>query len=128
MYQRDRLACRPGCSQQSTVHVCSVHSLRIPRLRGVPEWESPDNHLDCIILGKHNSIRALFQTTLGAQGRDTVQAYLQECKAVGFDVVEVSAHVSTLPEEDLLRLVEDVQKVLPVCPAVQSVRWQCFVK
>lgn len=40
-----------------------------------------------------------------------MQAYLQECKDSGFDVVELSARLASMPEDDLLRLVEDVHKV-----------------
>lgn len=43
------------------------------------------------------------------QGRETVQQYLRECKDVGFDVVELSARFA--PDDDLLRLVQDVQQV-----------------
>ncbi len=39
-----------------------------------------------------------------------VSRYLDECKAVGFDIVEVSSGFITLPAEDLVRLVERVQE------------------
>lgn len=45
------------------------------------------------------------------QGPDAVRAYLRECKALGFDLVEVSSGFLTVPADDLLRLVEAVQKV-----------------
>jgi phosphosulfolactate synthase (CoM biosynthesis protein A) len=44
------------------------------------------------------------------QGADAVRAYVRECKELGFDVVEVSSGFITVPADDLLRLVEQVQK------------------
>lgn len=44
------------------------------------------------------------------QGTDTVNRYIQECKDIGFDIVEISSGFITVPMEDLLRLVEKVQK------------------
>lgn len=43
------------------------------------------------------------------QGSEAVDAYIQECKDVGFDIIEVSAGFITLPTDDWLRLVEAVQ-------------------
>jgi phosphosulfolactate synthase (CoM biosynthesis protein A) len=43
------------------------------------------------------------------QGADAVRRYLGECKELGFDIVEVSAGFITVPTDDLLRLVEEVQ-------------------
>ena len=43
-----------------------------------------------------------------AQGDEAVRRYLSECKALGFDVVEVSSGFITVPADDLVRLVEDV--------------------
>jgi len=45
-----------------------------------------------------------------AQGADAVRAYLRECRDLGFDVVEVSAGFVSVPTDDLLRLVEQVQE------------------
>jgi phosphosulfolactate synthase (CoM biosynthesis protein A) len=45
------------------------------------------------------------------QGPDAVRRYLQACKDLGFDTVEVSAGFITLPADDVLRLVEEVQKL-----------------
>jgi len=44
------------------------------------------------------------------QGKDAVKSYIRECKEVGFDIVEISSGFITLPANDWLRLVEDVQK------------------
>ena len=44
------------------------------------------------------------------QGREAVIRYIQECKDLGFDIIEVSSGFITLPTEDWLRLVEQVQK------------------
>jgi phosphosulfolactate synthase (CoM biosynthesis protein A) len=45
-----------------------------------------------------------------SQGADAVRSYIRECKDLGFDIVEVSSGFITLPPDDFLRLVEDVQK------------------
>src|SRR5262245_46250693 len=45
-----------------------------------------------------------------AQGADAVRRYVRECKELGFDTVEVSAGFISVPADDLLRLVEEVQK------------------
>ena len=44
------------------------------------------------------------------QGAEAVHRYLGECKELGFDIVEVSSGFITVPPDDLLRLVEEVQK------------------
>jgi len=43
-------------------------------------------------------------------GKEAVDRYIDECKRVGFDIVEVSSGFITVPQDDLLRLVERVQK------------------
>jgi phosphosulfolactate synthase (CoM biosynthesis protein A) len=50
-----------------------------------------------------------FIETVLAQRAD-VQRYLAECKELGFDVVEVSAGFVSIPDDDFVRLIEDVQK------------------
>ncbi|MBI2930074.1 MAG: phosphosulfolactate synthase [Planctomycetes bacterium] len=53
------------------------------------------------------------------QGPDAVERYLAEVKDLGFDIVEVSSGFITAPEDDLVRLVEDVmRKGLKVKPEV----------
>ena len=44
------------------------------------------------------------------QGTEAVDRYIQECKALGFDIIELSSGFITLPGDDWLRLVEKVQK------------------
>lgn len=44
------------------------------------------------------------------QGRNAVRRYIEECKALGFDIIEVSSGFITIPMDDWLRLVEEVQK------------------
>jgi phosphosulfolactate synthase (CoM biosynthesis protein A) len=44
------------------------------------------------------------------QGDDAVRKYIDECKNVGFDIVEISAGFITIPTDDWLRLIERVQK------------------
>ena len=45
--------------------------------------------------------------TLGAPA---VDQYIQECKQLGFDIIEISSGFITIPTDDWLRLVEKVQK------------------
>ncbi|MEW6325173.1 MAG: phosphosulfolactate synthase [Nitrospirota bacterium] len=45
-----------------------------------------------------------------ARQPDAAPAYIQECRNVGFDIVELSCGFITLPVDDWLRLVERVQK------------------
>jgi phosphosulfolactate synthase (CoM biosynthesis protein A) len=44
------------------------------------------------------------------QGREAVSRYIEECKGLGFDIIEVSSGFITIPTDDWLRLVEKVQK------------------
>ncbi len=44
------------------------------------------------------------------QGADAVNRYIQECKNLGFDIIEISSGFITIPTDDWLRLVEKVQK------------------
>ncbi|TAJ97580.1 MAG: phosphosulfolactate synthase [Candidatus Manganitrophaceae bacterium] len=44
------------------------------------------------------------------QGPQAVDRYIEECKALGFDIVEISSGFIVVPMDDLLRLVEKVQK------------------
>ncbi|MCL5952285.1 MAG: phosphosulfolactate synthase [Chloroflexi bacterium] len=43
-------------------------------------------------------------------GPEAVDAYIKECKAIGFDIVEISSGFITIPTDDWLRLIERVQK------------------
>ncbi|TAM92633.1 phosphosulfolactate synthase [bacterium] len=43
-------------------------------------------------------------------GAATVDRYIEECKAVGFDILEISAGFVTYPTDDWLRLIEKVSK------------------
>src|SRR5260221_5186670 len=45
-----------------------------------------------------------------AQGKDVVQPYINECGALGVDIIEISSGFITIPTDDWLRLVEAVQK------------------
>ncbi len=44
------------------------------------------------------------------QGRQAVDRYIEECKALGFDIIEISSGFITFPTDDWLRLVEKVRK------------------
>jgi phosphosulfolactate synthase (CoM biosynthesis protein A) len=45
------------------------------------------------------------------QGPEAVTRYIQECKVLGFDIIEISAGFITLPTDDWLRLIEAVQRI-----------------
>ena len=45
-----------------------------------------------------------------AHNPEAVPRYIQECRNLGFDIVEISSGFITLPTDDWLRLVERVQK------------------
>jgi phosphosulfolactate synthase (CoM biosynthesis protein A) len=44
------------------------------------------------------------------QGSEAVNRYIEECREVGFDILEISSGFITIPVDDWLRLVEKVQK------------------
>lgn len=44
------------------------------------------------------------------QGPEAVNWYVEECKELGFDIIEVSSGFITIPTDDWLRLVEKIQK------------------
>lgn len=44
------------------------------------------------------------------QGTSAVDRYIEECKSLGFDIVEVSTGFITIPVDDWMRLVEKVQR------------------
>ena len=44
-----------------------------------------------------------------AQGPEIVNRYIEECRIVGFDILEISSGFITIPVDDWLRLVEKVQ-------------------
>lgn len=53
------------------------------------------------------------------QGPEAVDRYLQMCKEVGFDIVEISSGFITVPIDDLVRLAQRAQKLgLTVKPEV----------
>ncbi len=44
-------------------------------------------------------------------GPEAVDRYLAECRRIGFDIVEVSSGFVTIPDDDLVRLVEKVREI-----------------
>jgi len=44
------------------------------------------------------------------QGPDAVDKYIEECKRVGFDIIEISCGFITIPADDWLRLIERVKE------------------
>lgn len=56
------------------------------------------------------STGGFIESVLG-RGPEAVYRYLGECKEIGFDIVEVSSGFITVPADDLLRLVDRVQKI-----------------
>lgn len=51
-----------------------------------------------------------FMETVLTQGPEAVDHYLDECKRLGFDIIEISTGFITMPTDDIVRLVEKVQK------------------
>jgi phosphosulfolactate synthase (CoM biosynthesis protein A) len=45
------------------------------------------------------------------QGAEAVNRYMQECRDMGFDILEISSGFITIPVDDWLRLVEKAQKI-----------------
>lgn len=45
-----------------------------------------------------------------AQGEPAVERYLEECKRIGFDIVEISTGFISVPADDVVRLTEAVQR------------------
>src|SRR5438132_13032644 len=45
------------------------------------------------------------------QGKEAVDQYLSACKKADFDIIEISTGFITMPADDILRLVEKVQKM-----------------
>lgn len=45
------------------------------------------------------------------QGADAVDRYLEECKSLGFDIVEVSSGLAPIPLEDKVEIVKQVKKM-----------------
>jgi phosphosulfolactate synthase (CoM biosynthesis protein A) len=45
------------------------------------------------------------------QGTDAVDRYLEECKSLGFDIVEVSSGLAAIPLEDKVEIVKQVKKM-----------------
>lgn len=61
---------------------------------------------------KHNVLVSTggFMERVLVQGKDAVDAYIKECKTLGFDIIEISSGFITIPTDDWLRLVEKVRK------------------
>src|SRR5439155_6424790 len=62
-------------------------------------------HADSVLV----STGGFIESVLG-QGSDAVHRYIAEAQELGFDILEVSSGFITVPPDDLLRLVEEVQK------------------
>ena len=44
------------------------------------------------------------------KGKDAVKKYIEECKMLGFDIIEISTGFISIPTDDWLRVIEEVQK------------------
>ncbi len=51
-----------------------------------------------------------FMEYVVTQGPGAVESYINECKDIGFDIIEVSSGFITIPTDDWLRLIEKVKK------------------
>lgn len=45
------------------------------------------------------------------RGPELVSKYIHECRNIGFDIIEISSGFITIPQDDILRLTEQVHKV-----------------
>lgn len=75
----------------------------------------PDDALKAIVKTCHDhdvlvSTGGFIEHVL-TQGPDAVDSYIEACRGVGFDIVEVSAGFISIPEEDFLRVTEKVKKM-----------------
>ena len=44
------------------------------------------------------------------KGKASVKKYIEECKSLGFDIIEISTGFISIPTDDWLRVIEEVQK------------------
>lgn len=51
-----------------------------------------------------------FMEYVVTQGREAVKKYIAEVKDMGFDIIEISTGFISIPTDDWLRIIEDVQK------------------
>ncbi len=74
----------------------------------------PEKELRALIdlAHKHNVLVSTggFIEYVLTQGKDAVNTYIDTCKRVGFDIIEVSSGFITIPTDDWLRIIERVQK------------------
>lgn len=56
------------------------------------------------------STGGFIESVLARGGADAVHQYVEECSALNFDIVEISAGFISLPTDDWLRLIETVQE------------------
>jgi len=74
----------------------------------------PEKHLKELIdtAHKHDVLVSTggFIEYVLTQGVEAVHKYIQTCKKVGFDIIEISSGFITIPTDDWLRIVETVQK------------------
>jgi phosphosulfolactate synthase (CoM biosynthesis protein A) len=66
------------------------------------------------LAGDHDvyvSTGGFVEHVLALKSPGLVDRYLRECQEIGFDVVELSAGFIAIPDDDLLRLVERVQRL-----------------
>lgn len=51
-----------------------------------------------------------FMEYILTKGKEAVKKYIKECKESGFDIIEISTGFISIPTDDWLRVIEDVQK------------------
>lgn len=51
-----------------------------------------------------------FIETVLARGKDYIDPYIKECRSLGFDILEISSGFISIPQEDILRLVQKVKR------------------
>ena len=56
------------------------------------------------------STGGFIESVLARGGAEAVHKYIEECGALGFDIIEISTGFITIPTDDWLRLIETVQE------------------
>lgn len=51
-----------------------------------------------------------FIETVLVKGKEYIDPYIKECRSLGFDIVEISSGFISIPQEDILRLVQKVKR------------------
>ncbi len=62
------------------------------------------------------------------QGAEAAEQYIEECKKLGFDIIEMSRGFITVPPDDWLRLIERAVPPLIQAPTIKASSFQEIVR